>query len=163
MATHADFNAGPVSDSYIQLWNDRLQLDQIRQLGLNDPPVEMLVLSACRTALGDERAELGFAGLAVQAGVKTAVASLWYVSDAATAALMTQFYESLSTAPIKAEAMRAAQLAMAQGDVYIEDGRLYGPGALQGVVLPSASLQVGDRELSHPYYWSAFTIVGNPW
>jgi CHAT domain-containing protein len=163
MATHADFVAGPVNDSYIQLWNDKLRMDQVRQLGWNDPPVEMLVLSACRTALGDAQAELGFAGLAVQTGVKTAVASLWYVSDTGTAALMTGFYRSLSTAPIKAEALRQAQISMARGEVYLENGQLLGLEGIEGLTLPSASLNISSRELSHPYYWAAFTMIGNPW
>jgi CHAT domain-containing protein len=163
MATHADFKAGPIDESYIQLWNDRLHLDQVRQLGWNDPPVEMLVLSACRTALGSEQAELGFAGLAVQTGVKSAVASLWYVSDVATATLMTEFYSALNTAPIKAEALRQAQLAMAQGRVYIQDGQLHGLTGVDDLSLPLSILGEGDRDLSHPYYWAAFTMVGNPW
>ncbi len=106
---------GALSNSYIQLWEDKLRLNQLRQLRFNEPEVEMLVLSACRTALGDEESELGFAGLAVLAGVKTSVASLWSVNDAGTAALMTKFYQNLRTAPIKAEALRQAQVAMAKG------------------------------------------------
>lgn len=68
-----------------------------------------MVLSACRTAIGDKQAELGFGGLAVQSGVKSAVACLWYVSDAGTLALISEFYPQLKTAPIKAEALRPAQ------------------------------------------------------
>lgn len=165
LATHADFLAGPIDESYIQFWNDRLRLDQVQQLRWNDPPVEMLVLSACRTALGNEQAELGFAGMAVQTGVKTAVASLWYVSDAATSALMTRFYQSLSTAPIKAEALRQAQIGMARGTVFVdENGRLQGLGDLDGLPLPADSVaDVLGQPLSHPYYWAAFTMIGNPW
>jgi CHAT domain-containing protein len=77
----------------------------MRQLRWNNPPVELLVLSACKTAIGDQQAELGFAGLAVQANVKSALASLWTVSDTGTLALMTEFYRDLKTAPIKAEAL----------------------------------------------------------
>ena len=98
-------------------------MDQIRQLELNNPQVEMLVLRVCRTALGNEDAELGFAGLAVNAGVKTTVASLWFVNNTATAAFMTQFYRYLGTS-IKADAMRQAQVAMAKGQISIKDGRL---------------------------------------
>lgn len=165
LATHADFVAGEIGQSYIQLWNERLRLDEIRQLGWNDPPVELLVLSACRTALGDERAELGFAGLAVQSGVKSAVASLWYVSDAGTAGLMTRFYESLREAPIKAEALRQAQLAMARGEVFVDEtGQLQGLGEIGGLQLPAESAtEVLGQPLSHPYYWAAFTMIGNPW
>jgi CHAT domain-containing protein len=161
MATHANFIAGATDKSYIQLWNERLQIDQIRQLGWNDPPVEMLVLSACRTALGDVRSELGFAGLAVQAGVKTVVASLWYVSDSATTALMAKFYEQLNTAPIKADALRQAQVAMAQGKVYIAEGHLQGVKGMEAIALPLGIDSAQD--FSHPYYWSSFTMVGNPW
>ncbi len=165
LATHADFVAGNIGESYIQFWDERLGLDQVKQLGWNDPPVEMLVLSACRTALGNEQAELGFAGLAVQTGVKTVVASLWYVSDAATTALMTRFYENLATSPIKAEALRQAQVAMARGEVGIDEaGRLRGLGKVGDLILPAASSsELRGQTLSHPYYWAAFTMIGNPW
>jgi CHAT domain-containing protein len=161
MATHADIIAGTANESYIQLWNDKLRMDQLRELGWNDPPVNLLVLSACRTALGSEEAELGFAGLAVQAGVKSVLASLWYVSDAGTAALMTGFYQSLNTAPTKAEALRQAQVAMATGQVTISGGTIQ--GLSKPIILPRSAIDTGDRSLAHPYYWAAFTMVGNPW
>ncbi|MEH2206110.1 MAG: CHAT domain-containing protein [Nostoc sp.] len=160
MATHADFATGALSNSYIQLWEDKLRLNQLRQLRLNEPEVEMLVLSACRTALGDEKSELGFAGLAVLAGVKTSVASLWSVNDAGTAALMTKFYENLKTAPIKAEALRQAQVAMVKGQIYVKDGQVQGLGGVGNLPLPADS---ADESLMHPYYWAGFTMVGNPW
>ncbi|NJO52327.1 MAG: CHAT domain-containing protein, partial [Leptolyngbyaceae cyanobacterium RM2_2_4] len=63
LATHAQFRPGTPENSYIQLWqNDKLTLDQLRQLNWSELPVELLVLSACQTALGDRQAELGFAG-----------------------------------------------------------------------------------------------------
>ncbi|MEH2266893.1 MAG: CHAT domain-containing protein [Nostoc sp.] len=160
MATHADFATGALSNSYIQLWEDKLRLNQLRQLRLNEPEVEMLVLSACRTALGDKESELGFAGLAVLAGVKTSVASLWSVNDAGTAALMTKFYENLKTASIKAEALRQAQVAMAKGQIYIKNGQVQGLGVVGNLALPADS---ADESLTHPYYWAGFTMVGNPW
>ncbi|MBE9104386.1 CHAT domain-containing protein [Nostoc cf. edaphicum LEGE 07299] len=160
MATHADFATGALSNSYIQLWEDKLRLNQLRQLRLNEPEVEMLVLSACRTALGDEESELGFAGLAVLAGVKTSVASLWSVNDAGTAALMTKFYENLKTAPIKAEALRQAQVAMVKGQIYVKDGQVQGLEVVENLPLPADST---DESLMHPYYWAGFTMVGNPW
>ncbi|MBE9126452.1 MULTISPECIES: CHAT domain-containing protein [unclassified Coleofasciculus] len=134
LATHANFEPGDLSKSYIQLWDTQLQLDQIRQLGWNQPPqVELLVLSACRTALGDLDAELGFAGLAVKAGVKSALASLWSVSDGGTLALMVEFYHQLSQPDVttKAEALRRAQLAMLRGEVRVESGQLRGTVVLQ--------------------------------
>jgi CHAT domain-containing protein len=123
--------------------------------------VELLTLSACRTSVGDVSAELGFAGLAVQAGVKSALASLWYVSDEGTLALMTEFYKNLRQAPIKAEALRQAQIAMLQGKVTIKGGELR--GVRGGIPVPSAIAQRGDQVLNHPYYWAAFTLIGSPW
>jgi filamentous hemagglutinin family protein len=161
LATHANFLPGAASNSYIQLWNSKLRLDQLPQLGWNKPPVELLVLSACRSALGDEEAELGFAGLSVQAGVKSSLASLWYVSDEGTLGLMTNFYQKLKTAPIKAVALQQAQIAMLNGEVRVEDGQLYTPGGV--LTLPPELAQTGNRPLTHPYYWAAFTLVGNPW
>ncbi|MFZ9739429.1 MAG: CHAT domain-containing protein, partial [Prochlorotrichaceae cyanobacterium] len=93
LATHADFHSTDPQQSFIQLWDQRLKIDDIRQLDWDfSPAVELLVLSACRTAVGDINSELGFAGLAVQTGVKSALASLWYVSDAGTLALMSELY-----------------------------------------------------------------------
>ncbi|MEQ8975922.1 MAG: CHAT domain-containing protein [Coleofasciculus sp. C1-SOL-03] len=159
LATHADFRPGAINNSYIQLWNSKLRLDQLPELGWNDPPVELLVLSACRTALGDENAELGFAGLAVQAGVKSTLASLWYVSDEGTLALMTQFYDQLKTAPIKAEALRQVQVDMLKGQVQLKNGQLITSAGT--ILLPSELPQ--SQDLTHPYYWASFTMVGNPW
>ncbi|WP_353929047.1 CHAT domain-containing protein [Okeanomitos corallinicola TIOX110] len=163
LATHANFTGGAVENSYIQLWENKLRLNQIRQLGLHEPQVEMLVISACRSALGNEEAEIGFAGLAVLAGVKTSVASLWSVDDTGTAALMTKFYESLKTAPIRADALRQAQIAMATGKVYLENGQLQGIKEIGSLPLPEESIQEPNQSLSHPYFWSGFTMVGNPW
>jgi CHAT domain-containing protein len=161
LATHAEFQPGMPNNSYIQLWNTKLTLNQLRQFGLNNPSVELLVLSACRTALGDKNAELGFAGLAVQAGVKSGLGSLWYVNDEGTLAFMTEFYEQLKQAPIKAEALRQAQLAMLKGNVRLEGGTLR--TTRNEFPLPPELAQVGSPDLSHPYYWSAFTMIGNPW
>jgi len=151
LATHGEFLPGNINNSYIQFFDQQLQLDQIRDLELNNPPVELLVLSACRTALGDNNAELGFAGFATQAGVKTALGSLWYVSDEGTLALMTNFYQQLKTAPIKAEALRQAQIAMIKGNFITPE------------MLNDPRLNLSNINLSHPYYWSGFTMVGNPW
>ncbi|MFM7363564.1 MAG: CHAT domain-containing protein [Cuspidothrix sp.] len=161
LATHGEFKNGLPGNSYIQLWDTQLQLDQLRKLGWNNPPVELVVLSACRTAIGDTQAELGFAGFAVQAGAKSALASLWYVSDEGTLGLMTEFYKQLKTAPIKAEALRQAQLAMLKGEVHIQDDKLI--ISRGDVNLPPTLRRVGRKDLQHPYFWSAFTMIGNPW
>ncbi|HEY9831078.1 MAG TPA: CHAT domain-containing protein, partial [Stenomitos sp.] len=163
LATHGEFNLGAPRNSFIQLSDTKLRLDQLRQMGWNKPPVELLVLSACRTALGNEDAEFGFGGLAVAAGVKSAIASLWYVSDEGTLGLITDFYQQLKTAPIKAEALRQAQIAMIQGQVRVEGGKLQGIGQGSSIPLPPELADVDDKDFSHPYYWSAFTLIGSPW
>ncbi|MBW4493899.1 MAG: CHAT domain-containing protein [Oscillatoria princeps RMCB-10] len=160
LATHAEFKPGEPSNSYIQFWDAKLTLDKMRNLGWKNSPVQLLVLSACRTAIGDKQAELGFGGLAVQSGVKSAVASLWYVSDAGTLALMSEFYQQLKTAPIKAEALRQAQIAMIRGQVRLQTGSLQRPTGSP----PQPAVGVLPAEnLSHPFYWAAFTIIGSPW
>ncbi|MEO0013886.1 MAG: hypothetical protein RLZZ535_2275, partial [Cyanobacteriota bacterium] len=126
LGTHAEFKAGDLSDSYIQFYDEQLKIPQLQQLSdqlgwnTDDTPIELMVLSACETALGDKDAELGFAGLAVQAGVKSALASLWYVSDLGTLAMMGEFYDQLDNTLNKAEALRQTQLAMLRGNVKID-------------------------------------------
>lgn len=90
-------------------------------------------------AIGNNTAEMGFAGLAVGSGVKSALASLWKVKDVGTLRLMTEFYGYLRSTPIKAEALRQAQLAM----VHKKD-------------LP-------NLDLSHPHFWAGCTRIGSPW
>ncbi|MFB2896930.1 CHAT domain-containing protein, partial [Aerosakkonemataceae cyanobacterium BLCC-F50] len=162
LATHAEFRPGNPNNSYIQFWDEKLGLDRVRTVKWNDPPVQLLVLSACRTALGDKQVELGFAGLAIQAGVQSALASLWYVSDQGTLGLMTEFYEQLKTAPIRAEALRRAQVSMIKGEVVVDNNELEGIGPT-GIALPPELRQSGKIDFSHPYYWSGFTLIGNPW
>ena len=101
--------------------------------------IELLVLSACQTAAGDERATLGLAGVAFRAGARSTLASLWQVDDRATALLMGEFYRELATAKVtKAEALRRAQLALLTGKFAAENPRYF-----------------------RPLYWAAYTLVGN--
>ncbi|WP_026103924.1 CHAT domain-containing protein [Anabaena sp. PCC 7108] len=165
LATHGDFKPGKINNSYIQLWNEKINLQQLKKLSqeLNwnkNPKVEMLVLSACRTALGSQEVELGFSGLAVQAGVKSVLGSLWYVSDQGSLALMTKFYEQLKMTSLRSESLRQAQLAMLKGEVRIANEQLYlSPD--KRISLPPELSNLGKIDLSHPYFWSAFTMVGN--
>ena len=168
LATHAEFSPGKPVNSFIQFWDTRLTLEQMGRLNWNKPP-ELIVLSACKTAIGDAEAELGFAGLALQSGVKSALASLWYVSDAGTLALMSEFYRQLAKESTKAEALRQAQIAMLRGEVHFEDNYLLlSEGShllLSGrvVALPD-HLNIGEEHnLSHPFYWAGFTMISSPW
>ncbi|MEM9542999.1 MAG: CHAT domain-containing protein [Cyanobacteria bacterium P01_E01_bin.42] len=165
LATHGQFQPGTPEESYIQLWDRKLSLAEMGNLDWQD--IELLVLSACRTAFGDESAEYGFAGLSIQAGVSSAVASLWYASDTGTLALMNEFYQQLRSRGTKAEALRQAQIAMISGSVRLEKAGEKANSQLIGTVgevnLPSELGNIGDRNFQHPYYWSGFTLIGSPW
>ncbi|MEM1241723.1 MAG: CHAT domain-containing protein, partial [Cyanobacteria bacterium P01_H01_bin.26] len=121
LATHAEFKPGRPDNSYIQLWDQRLTLEEMSNLNWQLPQLELLVLSACETAVGDSNAELGFAGLALRAGVKSAVASLWDVSDTGTLVLMSELYHQLPQTTTKAEALRQAQLNLLSGNTNVID------------------------------------------
>ena len=172
LSTHADFNTASIDDIYIQLYNRRLTLNELRslnlQVGSND--LELLVLSACRSAFGDLEAELGFAGLAVKLGVKTAIGSLWKVSDISTPGLMIEFYNQLKTSPFKAEALRLAQVAMIKEQVQIDlENRQIITSWGEAIELPEnvvadlLASNITEIDLSHPYYWAPFTVIGSPW
>ncbi|MBD1912631.1 MULTISPECIES: CHAT domain-containing protein [unclassified Leptolyngbya] len=161
LATHAEFQPGKPDRSFIQFWDARLTLEQMGVMDWHTDQLELLVLSACRTAVGDAQAELGFAGLALQSNVKSALASLWYVSDAGTLALMTEFYRQLAIAPTRAEALRQAQLRLLRGDVRFEgDQLLMSRGAIP---LPKPLAFRTERDLSHPIYWAGFSLISSPW
>lgn len=161
LATHGQFLPGKAENSYIQLWDRKLTLPQMGDLQWGRSGINLLVLSACRTALGDLGAEYGFAGIGIQTGVDSVLASLWYASDTGTLALMSEFYDRLDTGALKSEALRQAQLALMSGQVQIEGDRLVGPfGELQ---LPEVLDNVGDRDFSHPYFWAGFSLIGSPW
>ncbi len=162
LATHANFISGQTKEAYIQLWNDRLQMSQMKDLDWNRPGLDLLVLSACKTAVGDHESELGFAGLAIKTGVKTTIASLWSVNDTATMSLMSKFYEGLSQSATITDALRQSQLAMIRGTVKIQDNQLLGLNQTGPIGLPEANTD-SNRKFTHPYFWAAFTLVGNPW
>ncbi|HEY9598274.1 MAG TPA: CHAT domain-containing protein, partial [Cyanophyceae cyanobacterium] len=139
LATHGQFGSDP-ENTFILTWNGRLDIDQLNQLlrGREEGgtrALELLVLSACQTAAGDKRAALGLAGVAVKAGARSTLATLWVVDDRSTADLMIEFYKQLKENPTisKAEALRQAQLSF---------------------------IQKGSR-FQDPYYWAPFILVGN--
>ncbi len=165
LATHGEFQAGQLQNSYIQFGTERVSLEEIGRLQLGNPIVNLLVLSACRTALGNAEAELGFAGFSVKAGVRTAIASLWYVDDTGTSVLMGGLYRYWASGTIttKSEALQRAQLAMMRGEATVKDGTLILDGGSLVVPLPPDLQGRSAAGLQHPYYWSAFTAIGSPW
>ncbi|MCL6435967.1 MAG: CHAT domain-containing protein, partial [Leptolyngbyaceae cyanobacterium HOT.MB2.61] len=135
MATHGKFGADAAS-TYLQAYQERItinQLDDVLRSRQSQESVELLTLSACQTAAGDNRSALGIAGVAVRAGVKSAVATLWFINDEATVPLIEEFYtQLLQPNTTKAEALRQAQLKL-----------------------------IRDREYNHPAVWSPFILIGN--
>ncbi len=135
MATHGKF--GPDAfNTFLVAYQSRItitELDSILRLRPTAQLIELLTLSACQTAAGDTRATLGIAGVAVRAGVKSALATLWFINDQSTVPLIKEFYTQLNNAQItKAEALRQAQLKLIQ-----------------------------DRDYNHPAVWAPFILIGN--
>ena len=93
----------------------------------------------------------------MQSGSSAALASLWAVSDTGTLKLMSEFYRQLPSAPTKVEALRQTQIAMLRGTLTPADASSDPSRA------PSLPADTKDVDYRHPYYWSAFTLVGNPW
>lgn len=136
LATHGVFSSN-AEETFILTWDGSLNIDQLnsklrsRQIG-GKGAIELLVLSACQTATGDKRAALGLAGVAVKAGARSTLATLWFVSDQGTAELMTQFYQELADPTIsKAEALRRAQVALLKNSRY-QQPRVWAPYVLVG-------------------------------
>ena len=161
LATHAEFNPGQPYQSFIQFRDGRLRLDQMNTMAWSQPSLDLLVLSACKTALGDYNAELGFAGIALKAGVKTALGSLWYISDMGTLAIMSEFYQQLPQSSTKAEALRQAQLQLLRGQVRLQSGTLQLSNT--SIPLPPNMDTSAESDFSHPFYWSGFTMISSPW
>lgn len=134
-ATHGQFSS-KAKDTFVLTWDDKIQVNDFNQLfqkNNDKEAIELLVLSACKTAKGDERAILGLAGIAVRSGARSTIATLWSVRDKSTSEMMTQFYRILTqTNTTKAQALRQAQLSLLKNPKY-----------------------------KHPYYWSPFILVGN--
>jgi CHAT domain-containing protein len=163
LATHAEFVSGLPYESFILFGSgERVTLADIDKWKLSD--VDLVVLSACRTAasgkVGSGEEILGFGYQIQRTGAEAAIASLWYVSDGGTQALMDAFYAALQTGKMsKAEALRQAQVALITGDYQKALGEQRGVGVEQRInsSLPS---QVNTR-LNHPYYWAPFILIGN--
>ena len=123
LATHGQFSS-KAEETFIVAWDKRIYVneldDLVRNREQNKPDaVELLVLSACETAAGDKRAALGIAGVAVRAGARSTVASLWSLNDESTAVLMSELYRELANKALtRAEALRRAQLSLLQNPKY---------------------------------------------
>ena len=136
IASHGQFK-NDVRNTFLLTYDGKIDMDTLaRFMGTSryrDKPVELLTLSACQTAAGDDRAALGLAGVAIKAGARSALASLWFINDQASSDLVRGFYAQLHDPAIsKAEALRQAQITL-----------------------------MSDKRYRHPSYWAPFLLIGN--
>jgi CHAT domain-containing protein len=126
--------------------------------------MNLFVLNACRTAIGDEQRELGIAGLALQAGARSALGNLWYVDDVATAAFSLQFHRNLQQGFRKDQALRETQLQFRRGSIRVAADRIVNARneTLIAGLSRAEQLQL-DAALRHPYYWAGAILSGSPW
>jgi CHAT domain-containing protein/Tfp pilus assembly protein PilF len=136
IASHGQFKSN-VEETFLLTFDAKLTMDRLEQyVGLfrfRDDPLELLTLSACETAAGDDRAALGLAGVAIKAGARSALATLWYIDDRASSILVAEFYRQLQD-PLRS---RAAALQRAQLKL------------------------LNARRYRHPAYWSPFLLINN--
>jgi len=166
VATHAEFLPGGPAKARLFTGTEPLSLSSFASLRQRRSGVllDLIALSACRTALGDRDSELGFAGLALQAGARSAIGTLWYVDDVATSAFFVQFYRYLDAGLPKAEALQATRSAMAQGRIRLVSDHILGPKGdiLLDNLTPAQQRRVGAG-MGHPFFWAGVTLLGTPW
>jgi CHAT domain-containing protein len=136
VASHGKFQ-NDVRDTFLLTYDGKLGMDTLEgymaSTTYREQPVELLTLSACQTAVGDDKAALGLGGIAVKAGARSAVATLWYINDQASSLLVTEFYKNLKESDVsKAQALQQAQLTL-----------------------------LDDPRFHHPSYWGPFLLIGN--
>lgn len=166
VATHAEFLPGGPAASYLYSGVGPIPLSTFTRLRQQrqGAPLDLISFSACRTAIGDPSSELGFAGLAVQAGARSAAGTLWYVDDVATSAYFQQLYRHLGQGVPKAEALQLTRQAFQRGLIRLEGDRVLAP---DGVVLLQNLTSVQQRRVrdgfQNPYFWAGVELVGAPW
>ncbi|MEM9219424.1 MAG: CHAT domain-containing protein [Cyanobacteria bacterium P01_F01_bin.150] len=146
LATHGQFSSEP-TDTFVVAWDQRIDINTLSDIlqarNAETNPIELLVLSACKTAEGDDRAALGLAGIAVRSGARSTLASLWTVDDKATADMMSQFYRELGQSPEQSETQSSSPIAKAEA-------------------LRRAQVKLLESDqFKAPRYWAPFILVGN--
>ncbi|MBD2441185.1 CHAT domain-containing protein [Nostoc sp. FACHB-110] len=135
LTTHAQFSS-IANQTMIFAWDKPITISEFNNLlkektQFTKEGIELLVLSACQTAKGNKRSALGMAGVAVQAGARSTIATLWQVDADSSALLMKEFYQRLKDGSTKVEALRQAQLQL-----------------------------LSKPEYQHPAHWAAFVLIG---
>jgi len=166
LATHAEFLPGGASQAKLYSGRGPVSLVSLANLRKQRQgvPIDLIAFSACRTALGDPDSELGFAGLALQAGARSAIGTLWYVDDVATSAYFIQTYRYLQQGIPKAEALQFTRRDFASGRVQLSgDQILGGDGQVLLTGLTTAQQRRVADGLSNPYFWAGIELLGSPW
>ncbi|MEI6830381.1 MAG: CHAT domain-containing protein [Synechococcaceae cyanobacterium ELA445] len=166
VATHAEFLPGGPGKSSIYSGTGPVSLTRFAALRQRRQgvPLDLFSLSACRTALGNSDSELGFSGLALQSGARSALGTLWYVDDVAAAAFFIQFYRYLDRGLPKAEALQRTRSDFLEGRVRLQQDRLVGAEAEPLLAdLSVAEQRRVSRGLQHPFYWAGIELLGTPW
>ena len=136
IASHGKFS-DTIENSFILAADKRITFNDLANyVGLyrfRKQPLELLTLSACETATGNDKAALGLAGIAVKVGARSALATLWAVDDQAAAQLVSEFYRQIREPGVS----RAKALKMAKQKL------------------------LADPEYGHPGYWSPFILINN--
>jgi len=137
IASHGQFGDN-VQNTFVLAFDEKVTMNRLDELvgvfKFRDEPLELLTLSACDTAAGDDRAALGLAGVAIKAGARSALATLWNINDQASVVLVADFYRALQDPSVS----RAVALQRAQTKL------------------------LADPRYEHPGFWSPFLLL-NTW
>lgn len=137
LASHGQFSSD-FSQTFFLTWDGAININELSELLKRrdtdrSQAIELLTLSACETAAGDDRATLGLAGLAVRSGARSTLAALWSVKDEVAKQIMVDVYKNIGQLGMtKAEALRQAQLNL-----------------------------LNNKDFSDPFFWSAYVLIGN--
>lgn len=167
VASHFRLVPGDAANSVLLLGDGRrLSLDDFRKderFRLTD--LDLLALSACETAGGVDQtgAEIeSFASVVQKRGASSVMATLWPIADSSTSLLMADFYKGfLAEGLDKATALRRAQIAMLRGETRPAQMVTASRSANEVIDIPHTDTPVAELGYQHPYFWSAFILMGN--
>ena len=166
IATHADFSPGGPARSVLHTGTGPMSMAKFAELRRqrSDVPLDLVVLSACRTLIGDKDSELGFAGLALQAGARSAIGTLWYVDDVVASAFFVQFYRFLDQGVPKAEALMRTRQVFSSGGIRLVGDQVLGDGGdpLLNALSPAQRRRI-KAGVQNPFFWAGMELVGSPW
>lgn len=165
LATHAEFSGEGADGARIYTSDGELSLSQLgSELRQGQPePIDLFVLNACRTAVGNEDKELGIAGLALQAGASSALGNLWYVDDVVTAAFSIQFHRTLQQGLSKDQALQKTQQLFRTGRIRVRGDTIINETDAVLLTGLSHSEQIRLANLEAPYFWAGAVLTGRPW